>query len=69
MFSFTGIPYAVPLQISDRWTHSRPMTNLAECHEGTFIAHSQNEVRHYSKLFIFSQWLIVQMVELVILRV
>ena len=44
MFTFTGIPYAVPLQISDRWTHSRPMTNLAECHEGTFIAHSQNKV-------------------------
>jgi hypothetical protein len=44
MFSFIGIPYAVPLLGTDRWTHSKPMTNLAECHEGTFKAHSQNVV-------------------------
>jgi hypothetical protein len=44
MFSFIGIPYAVPLLTTHRWTHSKPMKNLAECHEGTFKAHSQNVV-------------------------
>jgi len=49
MFSFMGVPYAVPLQGTDRWTHSKPMTNLAECHEGTFKAHSRNLVRPRTK--------------------
>lgn len=41
-FSFKRIPYAVPVLNTDRWTHSRPMTSLTDCHEGTLIAHSHN---------------------------
>ena len=41
-FSFQRIPYAVPVQNSDRWTHSKAMTTLDDCHEGTLKAHSHN---------------------------
>jgi carboxylesterase type B len=41
-FSFYGIPYAVPVHSKDRWSHARPATNLAECHEGPFRAHGNN---------------------------
>ncbi|TRY73621.1 hypothetical protein TCAL_09914 [Tigriopus californicus] len=41
-FSFKGIPYAVPVVGTQRFTHSRAATNLAECFEGKFLAHGQN---------------------------
>eukprot|EP00093_Oithona_nana_P003152 03152.XXX_10690_3064_1 [CDS] Oithona nana genome sequencing. len=41
-FSFQRIPYAVPVQNSERWTHSKAMTTLDDCHEGTLKAHSHN---------------------------
>lgn len=41
-FSFRGIPYAVPVIGTQRFTHSRAATNLAECFEGKFLAHGQN---------------------------
>lgn len=41
-FSFLRIPYAASALNTDRWTDSKPMTTLADCHEGTFVAHSHN---------------------------
>ena len=41
-FSFQRIPYAVPVQNTERWTHSKAMTTLDDCHEGTLKAHSHN---------------------------
>ena len=35
-FSFKRIPYAVPVLNTDRWTHSKPMTTLEDCHEGEY---------------------------------
>lgn len=42
-FSFKRIPYAIPVLNTDRWTHSRPMTTLDDCHEGIYEAHGHND--------------------------
>lgn len=47
MFSFTGIPYAIPLNGTQRWTHSRPIASLEDCHEGTLLAHSKSLVSNF----------------------